>query len=350
MALWCDKYRPSELSTLSYHTEQAATLSSLVKRDDFPHLLVYGPSGAGKKTRIRCILRDLYGPGVDQIRLETMSFTTPSGKKLEIRTQSSNYHIELTPSDVGIYDRVIVQEVVKQMAQTSQIDVTTQKSFKVVVLMEMDSLSRDAQHALRRTMEKYSANCRLIVCGESLSRVIDPLRSRCMAIRVGAPTDAQIEDAITNVCRQEKFTLPPSVTKKLIEFAKGNTRRALLSMEALCPKTDPVKPGDDVPMIEWERYLEETALVMVKKQSSEALLDVRNRLTEIISRCIPPPVIFTLLVRILLPHCPPAIRGEILEVACEYEHRLTKGNKAIFHLEAFVASFMHIYSTTQKGR
>lgn len=64
---------------------------------DFPHLLVYGPSGAGKKTRIMCLLRELYGSGVEKLRIEQHNFTTPSNKKIEISTISSNYHIEVNP-------------------------------------------------------------------------------------------------------------------------------------------------------------------------------------------------------------------------------------------------------------
>jgi replication factor C subunit 3/5 len=68
-----------------------------VQGGDFPHLLVYGPSGAGKKTRIMYLLREMYGAGVEKLRIEQHTFTTPSNKKIEISTISSNYHIEVNP-------------------------------------------------------------------------------------------------------------------------------------------------------------------------------------------------------------------------------------------------------------
>ena len=70
---------------------------------DFPHLLVYGPSGAGKKTRVMCLLRELYGAGADKLRIEHAHFTTPSNKRLEITTVASNYHIEINPRYVAGY-------------------------------------------------------------------------------------------------------------------------------------------------------------------------------------------------------------------------------------------------------
>lgn len=66
-----DKYRPTSLSKLDYHKELATHLKKLVHCGDFPHLLVYGPSGAGKKTRIMCILRELYGAGVEKLKIAT---------------------------------------------------------------------------------------------------------------------------------------------------------------------------------------------------------------------------------------------------------------------------------------
>ncbi len=60
--------------------------------------------------------------------------------------------------------------------------------FLVIVIVEVDKLTRDAQHSLRRTMEKYIGSCRVILCCNSTSRVIPAIRSRCLAIRIAAPT------------------------------------------------------------------------------------------------------------------------------------------------------------------
>lgn len=72
--LWVDKYRPNELSTLDFHPDVTKRLKNLASSDDLPHLLVYGPSGAGKKTRIMALLRELYGDGALKVRLEHKSF------------------------------------------------------------------------------------------------------------------------------------------------------------------------------------------------------------------------------------------------------------------------------------
>lgn len=97
---------------------------------DFPHLLVYGPSGAGKKTRINAILREIFGNNVDKVGIVQRVFTTPSNKKLEIPIISSNYHMEMNPSDVGTQDRLVVQELIKELAQTQQIDANATRKFK----------------------------------------------------------------------------------------------------------------------------------------------------------------------------------------------------------------------------
>lgn len=111
----------------------------------------------------------------------------PSRKlELELVTLGSMYHVELNPSDAGNYDRYVVQEIIKEMARNRPLD--RKGGFKVLVLNEVDRLSKDAQHSLRRTMEKYSGACRLVMACTNASKVIDPVRSRCLAIRVPAPS------------------------------------------------------------------------------------------------------------------------------------------------------------------
>lgn len=66
MALYVDKHRPKSFDTLDFHPALTERLQRIAS--DFPHLLFYGPSGAGKKTRIMCLLRQVYGAGVDKVR------------------------------------------------------------------------------------------------------------------------------------------------------------------------------------------------------------------------------------------------------------------------------------------
>jgi replication factor C subunit 3/5 len=62
----------------------------------------------------------------------------------------------------------------------------------VVIINEADSLSRDAQAALRRTMEKYMSNMRIILCANSTSKLIAPIKSRCLLMRVAAPNPEEV--------------------------------------------------------------------------------------------------------------------------------------------------------------
>ncbi|PAA56180.1 hypothetical protein BOX15_Mlig030012g2 [Macrostomum lignano] len=343
MSLWVDKYRPKRLDKLDYHTDQADRLRALVESGDFPHLLVYGPPGAGKKTRIHALLRELYGAGVERLRLEQQSFTAPSKRKVEIETVSSNFHLEVSPGDAGIYDRVVVMELIKQVASVNQLDASQQREFKVVVLNEVDRLTKDAQHALRRTMEKYMATCRLILCANSTSKVIQAIRSRCLAVRVSAPTEDEIVQVLQGTCRKEGLSLPDSLARRIAQASERNLRRALLMAEACRAQQQPFDPDQSVCLGDWQLYLKETAKKVLEEQSPARLLIVRTRLYELLSHCVPPDLIMRCLVTELISSCDGTLKAEVLTLGAEYEHRMRLGQKAIFHLEAFVARFMAVY-------
>ncbi|KAL8284252.1 hypothetical protein RQP46_005001 [Phenoliferia psychrophenolica] len=346
--LFVDKHRPRSLEDLSYHPQLSARLSALAATD-FPHTLFYGPSGAGKKTRIMCILRELFGPGVEKIRIEQRQFQTASRKKLEVNIVQSNFHLELTPSDVGNYDRQVVQEILKEIAQTQQVDLNAKKRFKVVIINEADLLSRDAQSALRRTMEKYTANLRVILCANSTSRIIGPIRSRCLLLRICK--------ILTQVSDRESLQLPDHISLLLARISSGNLRRALLSLEALHTQ-DPsfksitpqhslltgsklrVEDLDAVPRPDWEKFASKAAEKVLSEQTPERLLEVRGMLYELLVHCIPAPLIIATITKRLLDRVDEVIKGDIAYWAAFYEHRLRLGSKPIFHLEAFCAKVM----------
>ncbi|XP_057321679.1 replication factor C subunit 3 [Microplitis mediator] len=343
MSLWVDKYRPTSLNKLDYHTEQAEHLKNMVQKSDFPHLLVHGPPGAGKKTRIMAIIRELYGPGVERLRMEPMQFETPSKKKIELMTISSNYHIEVNPSDVGIYDRIVIMDLVKTTAQTHQIDINGQRDFKVVLLTNVDQLTKDAQHALRRTMEKYITTCRLILCANSTSRVLPAIRSRCLGIRVPAPTIDEIKSVLHIISKKESIILPDELASRLALSSGRNLRRAILMLEACKVEQYPFTPDQQITEPDWQSFIRKTAAMMVTEQTPRKLLDIRGRLYELLTHAIPCDLIFKGLLQECIKNCDLQLKAEIVLVAAEFEHRMHRGSKAIFHLEAFVAKFMTIY-------
>ena len=101
-----------------------------------------------------------------------------------------------------------------------------------MLLNEVDNLSKEAQHGLRRTMEKYSQACRLVLVCNSVSKVLDAVRSRCLPIRVAAPSTTEVEALLHDVAKREKLTLPPELAGRVAAHSERNMRRALLSLEA----------------------------------------------------------------------------------------------------------------------
>jgi len=343
MALWVDKYRPRTLDDLHYHPNLSSRLRSLAASGDFPHMLFFGPSGAGKKTRITATLRELFGPGTEKLKIDQRVFMTPSRRKLDVNVVQSNFHIELTPSDVGIYDRVVIQEILKEIAQTQQVDLSARHRFKVVIINEADSLTRDAQAALRRTMEKYMNNMRIILCTNSTSKLIPPIKSRCLLVRVAAPQKEEMLSCLEHVAKRERFTLPTDVSDKIIEDCEGNVRKAILMLEALKMQSADLSGPVSIAKPDWESYCHKVADMIIQEQSPQRILDVRTKLYELLAHCIPPVVILKTITDRILERIDDALKPEVVHWAAFYNLRMCQGTKMIFHLEAWVIKVMSIY-------
>jgi replication factor C subunit 3/5 len=100
-------------------------LSRLAQSDDFPHILLYGPPGSGKRSLTKCLLQELYKTkNVHKIKSEMKEFkaSETSSTTVECIVFSSNYHIEVTPSEADNHDKVIIQKLIKEIAASQQLD------------------------------------------------------------------------------------------------------------------------------------------------------------------------------------------------------------------------------------
>lgn len=79
MVLWVDKYRPTTLPTLELHADVTNRLQQMISSGDFPHILMWGPSGAGKKTRVNAMLKALYGPAAGKVKVTQKQFKVKVG-------------------------------------------------------------------------------------------------------------------------------------------------------------------------------------------------------------------------------------------------------------------------------
>jgi len=343
--MWCDSHRPQDLSELSYHDELSETFKRLSVAGEFPHLLVYGSTGSGKKTRIMCLLKELFGPGVNKVRNSTKPYKVSKSKTIELTILSSNHHVEMNPSDAGIYDRVIVQEVIKSMASAHNMPRgKDKKRFKVVLLEEVDQLTKSAQHALRRTMEKYMEYCRLILCCESVSKVIDPLRSRCLAIRVPAPSKIEVERCLHEVAKKENFVLPEKVAKKIVNYSRRNLRRAINSLQICYIDTQGEIKESTVPKsYPWEMFIDNICDELLREQRPVTLNQARLKIYELLQNCIPGHLVLKRMSQRLMENVDDSLKHKIAYWAAHHEARMNCCNKQMPHIIAFTAKFMYIY-------
>lgn len=237
-----------------------------------------------------------------KLHIERRSFQLPNkSDTIDATVIVSSHHIELSPADSGNQDRIIVQEVIKNIAENQHMDTgTNSRPFKVVILNEVDQLTREAQHALRRTMEKYMTNCRLILNCSSLTKVIEALRSRCLCIRVSAPSKKEIIQILFNICKKEGYTIPDLFAQQIANKSSRNLRRAILMLEASKVKQFPFVANQQVQQTEWETFIYHISQIILEQQSPAQLMTVREKFFELLTHCIPESLIFQRLTSDLL--------------------------------------------------
>ena len=105
--------------------------------------------------------------------------------------------------------------------------------FKIVILDEADSMTKDAQSALRRTMEKQGKSTRFCLVCNYISRIIDPITSRCAKFRFKSLSNDAIRTRLEMVCTEEKLQVKDDESMEaLIESSEGDMRKAITTLQS----------------------------------------------------------------------------------------------------------------------
>ncbi|CAG8952315.1 hypothetical protein HYFRA_00001060 [Hymenoscyphus fraxineus] len=220
---WVEKYRPDTLDDVSGHQDILATINKFVDTNRLPHLLLYGPPGTGKTSTILALARRIYGAkNVRQMVLE------------------------LNASDDRGID--VVREQIKTFASTKQIFTMNQNSgannsmatYKLIILDEADAMTSTAQMALRRIMEKYTANTRFCVIANYTHKLSPALLSRCTRFRFSPLKEKDIRVLVDKVITEENVRIDPPATDALVRLSKGDMRRALNVLQACHASSTPI--------------------------------------------------------------------------------------------------------------
>ncbi len=202
-ALWTEKYRPKILDEIQDQEEIVSRLKEFVKTGTMPHCLFAGPPGTGKTTAALCLAHDLFG------------------------TRFQDVFMELNASDERGID--VVRTTVKEFARMASLSMVP---FKILVLDEADNMTGDAQHALRRTMEKYTDTCRFVLCCNYSGRIIEPIQSRCALFRFTPLPEERVVDYLGHIAKQENLKVTHEGLKSVVEVAEGDMRKGINALQA----------------------------------------------------------------------------------------------------------------------
>lgn len=308
---WVEKYRPKRLDELISHEDIINTISKFMSENRLPHLLLYGPPGTGKTSTILACAQQLYSP-----------------------QQMSSMVLELNASDdrgIGI-----VRGPLLTFASTK---VVFKAGFKLIILDECDSMTNDAQNALRRIIEKFTINTRFCLICNYLSKIIPALQSRCTRFRFAPLKASQIKPRIDYVIKQEKVNATEDGIKALIDLSEGDMRKVLNILQSTSAAFDVVNEDnvylccgrpqkhDIENILSWLlnknfNFIYENILKL-KLDKGLALQDILTQLHPFILRV----------------DFPIDIKIEILDKMANIEYRLSSGGSEKLQLASLIAAF-----------
>ncbi|MGV8143227.1 MAG: replication factor C small subunit [Methanothermobacter sp.] len=199
---WVEKYRPQTLDEVVGQDHIIQILKRYVKEGNMPNLMFTGPAGVGKTTTALALAKSILGEYWRQ-----------------------NF-LELNASDARGIDTV--RHEIKNFSRLKSVGAP----FRIIFLDEVDNMTKDAQHALRREMEMYTKTSSFILSCNYSSKIIDPIQSRCAIFRFTPIKGPQITERLKKIAEAENINTTPGALKSIVYFAEGDMRRAVNILQA----------------------------------------------------------------------------------------------------------------------
>ncbi|GKZ17126.1 hypothetical protein AbraIFM66951_006813 [Aspergillus brasiliensis] len=214
---WVEKYRPKTLDDVAAQDHTTKVLQRTLQASNLPHMLFYGPPGTGKTSTILALAKSLFGPSLYRSRILELNASDERGIGI-VRDKIKNFARAQLTHSTGLDAEYLAQYPCPP--------------FKIIILDEADSMTQDAQSALRRTMEQYSRITRFCLVCNYVTRIIEPLASRCSKFRFKALDNTAAGERLEQIAKFENLRLEDGVVDKLIACSEGDMRRAITYMQS----------------------------------------------------------------------------------------------------------------------
>ena len=307
------------------------------KFNNLPNILVYGNEGSGKNSLIKLFLKRLYGQNIQKLNVK-YTINGYGSNNIEVEISQSLYHIEIIPTNTGL-DKYLVQEVIKKYAQKNMLSFNSKIPFKIIWIKNIDNLSYYGQTALRCIMEKYCKICKFILSGKQITKVIDPLISRCLILRMALPNNTDIMKILMNISVNENKFLSMDEYSDIVLNCNNNIKVAITNLELKYHGIDNNESWKDKIKI----IIKLMQKILVKDIKQSTINEIRDILYKIfITNINGTQIIKELLYQILTNLKDYSLSHEIIDICIHYENSLANGKRSIIHLEAFIFNIIDL--------
>ncbi|KAF9646858.1 P-loop containing nucleoside triphosphate hydrolase protein [Thelephora ganbajun] len=225
---WVEKYRPKTIDDVAAQEHTVSVLRKALSSTNLPHMLFYGPPGTGKTSTILALARQLFGP--DNFKSRVLELNASDERGISIVREKVKNFARQTP---------------RAQAVASDGKTYPCPPYKIIILDEADSMTQDAQGALRRIMETYARITRFCLVCNYVTRIIEPLASRCSKFRFKPLDMSSTSTRLAQIALSEQVQVTNEVISALVSTSAGDLRRSITYLQSasrLSSSTDPPAP------------------------------------------------------------------------------------------------------------